>query len=115
MSASNRARTAVTLPSASAAMSMCWIIPRPWMVAWALGDDAPPAGLDRRWDEGLLHVALGHRVGGCGERLVDCSRVGDELPRVAGVGAQLLVHERAVGEGVLEVDDGWKHVVLDDD
>ena len=35
MSASRRTRTPVTLPSASAARSMSWIWPRPWMVAWA--------------------------------------------------------------------------------
>ena len=35
MSASNRTRTAVSLPSASAASSMSWIWPRPWMVATA--------------------------------------------------------------------------------
>ena len=35
MSARSRTRTAVTLPSASAASSMCWIWPRPWMVATA--------------------------------------------------------------------------------
>ena len=35
MSASRCTRTAVTLPSASAASSMSWICPRPWMVAWA--------------------------------------------------------------------------------
>ncbi len=35
MSASSRTRTAVTLPSASAASSMFWIWPRPWIVAWA--------------------------------------------------------------------------------
>ena len=32
MSASNVARTPVTLPSASAASSMSWTWPRPWMV-----------------------------------------------------------------------------------
>ena len=35
MSASSRTRTAVSLPSASAARSMCWIWPRPWIVACA--------------------------------------------------------------------------------
>src|SRR5918995_1225937 len=35
MSASSRTRTAVTLPSASAASSMSWICPRPWIVATA--------------------------------------------------------------------------------
>ena len=35
MSASRLTRTAVSLPSASAASSMSWIWPRPWMVAWA--------------------------------------------------------------------------------
>ena len=35
MSAVSRARTAVTLPSASAASSMCCSWPRPWMVATA--------------------------------------------------------------------------------
>ncbi len=34
MSASKFARTAVTLPSASAASSISWITPRPWIVAW---------------------------------------------------------------------------------
>ena len=38
MSAVSVARTAVTLPSASAASSMCWIWPRPWMVATAFSD-----------------------------------------------------------------------------
>ena len=35
MSASRWTRTAVSLPSASAASSMSWIWPRPWMVACA--------------------------------------------------------------------------------
>ena len=38
MSARRRTRTAATLPSASAASSMSWIWPRPWMVATAPSD-----------------------------------------------------------------------------
>ncbi len=38
MSARMRARTAVIFPSASAASSMSWIWPRPWMVDWAASE-----------------------------------------------------------------------------
>ena len=38
MSARRWTRTAVTRPSASAASSISWIMPRPWIVAWAASE-----------------------------------------------------------------------------
>ena len=40
MSPMSFTRTAVIFPSASAASSMSWIWPRPWMLAWVFSERA---------------------------------------------------------------------------
>ena len=79
------------------------------------GDDG--AGLHGHRDQPLLHVALAHRVGGGGERLVDRTLVllDLECPRVARVGPEVVVDDDPVGQGVLEVDHGFQRLVLDVD
>ena len=190
MSARRSTRTPRSLPSASAASSMSWIWPRPWMVLCAfsvrsstqrtgrpcflasamheqlVGVDvelrAEPAadrrrddpdlllgeaerdrrhhledvgdlggrverdvaaerlghrragpGLHRHRDEPLLHVALLDHVGRVGEGPLDRVVVEVELPRVGDVGAEVVVDDRRVGAGVLEVGDRRQRVVLD--
>jgi hypothetical protein len=52
-------------------------------------------------------------VGGLGEGGVDAGLVGLERPGVAGIGAEVLVDDDPVGDGVLEVDDGRQFLVVD--
>ena len=68
----------------------------------------------RHRDQTLLDVALADRVGGGGERLVDGTLVvlDQQVPRVAGVGAELVVDHDPVGQRVLEVDHGFERLVL---
>ena len=69
------------------------------------------ARLHGRRDQPLLDVALLHHVGGVGEGGVDRGLVGDELPRVALVGAEGVVDHDAVGQRVVEVDDRLERLV----
>ena len=74
--------------------------------------DDHAARLDRVRDQPLLAVALADGHVGLGEQPVDVAR--GEVPRVAAVGAELLVHERrALLERGLGVDHGRQRLVVD--
>ena len=70
------------------------------------------ARLDRVRDQAVLAVALRHGHVRLGEQPLDLARL--ELPRVAAVRPELLVHERrAVGERGLDVDHRRQRLVVD--
>ena len=78
-----------------------------------IGRDDDRAGLHRRGDHALLHVAALDDHVGLGERRVDVAD--GERPGVAVVRAELLVHERGTGrERGLQVDRGGQLVVVHD-
>lgn len=70
-------------------------------------------GLHCHRQQTLLHVAVVHGVGGRGEGFVDGTLVvlDLEVPLVALVGAQLVVDDHAIAEGILEIDDGSERLV----
>ena len=74
-------------------------------------------GLHRHWDQALLHILLIDGVGRRGERLVDLAVVAFDLqvPRVALVGAELIVDHHSIAERVVEVDDCFERLVRDVD
>ena len=83
------------------------------VAAERLGHRRTGAGLHRHRDQALLHVALLHHVRRVGEGPIDRVVVEVELPRVGDVRAEVVVDDRGVGEGVLEVGDRRQRVVLD--
>jgi hypothetical protein len=78
-----------------------------------LGHHGHAPGLHGRGDEALLHVALRHDVRRLGEGALHRVGVGDQLPRVGGVGAEGLVDHDPVAHRVLQVDHRRQRVVVD--
>ncbi len=79
-----------------------------------LGHHAHATRLHGRGDEALLHVPLGDRMDGIGERGVDRRRVGRQLPGIRRVGPEIVVEHNRVGQRFLEIDDRRQRVVVDD-
>ena len=87
------------------------------VAAEGLGDGDDGARFHRHRQQPLLHVALADGVDGGLEGLVDGAVLALDLerPRVARVGAEVLVDDRGVGERILQVDHRRQRLVFDFD